>query len=475
MNEYQSPLTLRYASDEMKKIFSPHQKYKIWRRLWVALANAEKKLGLPITEDQIEELKAHIEDIDFEKVRFYEKETRHEVMAHILAYGDICPKAKGIIHLGATSAYVMDNGDLIQALEGLKLIKARLIILIEKLHHLAFKTADIPCLGFTHFQPAQPTTFGKRASLWLQDFIYDFKDLAHLMETFSFLGAKGAVGSQASFLILFEGDREKVVALDQLIAEEMGFHQLYLISSQTFTRKQDMRLLNVLASLAASVHKCATDLRLLSHLNEVEEPFKSMQVGSSAMPYKRNPIFLERACSLARYVMSLWNNPAYTASLQWLERSLDDSANRRLTIPEAFLTTDSIISLMATVIDKLEVFPKIIEKHLEKQLPLLGMEHILAAASLKGKERGKIHEKLRQHAFSSTKQQREEGEGDSLIERISQDKEIGLSKEELQAILNPQDLIGCSKQQVFEFLKLEVAPLLKKNLTLKTTLPNLEI
>ncbi len=475
MNEYQSPLTVRYASDEMKQIFSPHQKYKTWRHLWVVLAHAQKKLGLPITSDQIEELKAHVDDIDFEKVRLYEKEMRHEVMSHILAYGDVCPKAKGIIHLGATSAYVMDNGDLIQIQKGLKLIKGRLIILIEKLHHLAFKTAEIPCLGFTHFQPAQPTTLGKRVSLWLQDFLHDFKDLSYLMHTFPFLGAKGAVGSQASFLALFEGDRKKVAALDQLIAEEMGFHQLYLISSQTFTRKQDVRLLNVLASLASSVHKCATDLRLLSHLNEVEEPFQEMQVGSSAMPYKRNPIFLERACSLARYIISLWNNPAYTASLQWLERSLDDSANRRLTIPEAFLAADSIINLMATVIHGLKFFPKIMEKHLEKQLPFLGMEHILAAASLKGKERGTIHEKLRQYAFFATKQKREEGEEEDLLERIAKDQDIGLSKEELKSILTPKNLIGCSKEQVLEFLKLEVAPLLKENLTLKTTMPNLEV
>jgi len=475
MQEYQSPLSTRYASQEMKAIFSPKHKYQVWRKLWIALAEAQKELGLDISDEQINELKNNVNPIDFEKVRTYEAASRHEVMAHIEAYGDQCPQAKGIIHLGATSAYVMDNGDLIQMDEGLKLLKGKLVVVIEKLNHLALKTIDIPCLGFTHFQPAQPTTVGKRVSLWLQDFISDFNDLQHLMASFPFLGVKGATGSQASYMALFEDDQEKVVMLDEKVTEKMGFQKAFFVSGQTFPRKQEMRILNVLASLAASTHKCATDLRLLSHLNEVEEPFRDSQVGSSAMPYKRNPIMAERACALARFVLSLWNNPAYTAALQWLERSLDDSANRRLAIPEAFLAVDSLLNLMGNLIDGLKVFPSMIQTHLDEHLPYLAMEYILVGAILKGKERHAVHEKLRQHAFAAGKRKREEGKPSDLLKRIAQDQDIGLSEDEIASLLKPENLTGRSKQQVIEFLKLEVQPLLDKNLNMKITLPTLEI
>ncbi|CCB87927.1 adenylosuccinate lyase [Simkania negevensis] len=467
MNEYQSPLTVRYASSEMKIIFSPQHKYETWRKLWIALAEAQKELGLKITDEQIAELKKNISKIDFDAVRIFETESRHEVMAHIRAYGAVCPNAKGILHIGATSAYVMDNGDLIQMKEGLELLKGKLIYVIEKLNHLALKNVDTPCLGFTHFQPAQPTTVGKRVALWLQDFVTDFYDLFHLMGTFPFLGVKGATGSQVSYMALFENDQEKVVELDEKVTKKMGFQKAYYVSGQTFPRKQELRILNVLASLASSVHKCATDLRLLSHLNEFEEPFGESQVGSSAMPYKRNPIMAERACALARFVLSLWNNPAYTASLQWLERSLDDSANRRIAIPEAFLAADSLLNLMGNLIEGLKIFPSMMTAHLQEHLPYLAMEHVLAAAVLKGKDRGVVHEKLRQHAFEAGKHKREHGRPSDLLARMTADSEIGLSETELASLFKAEGLTGRSKQQVIEFLKLEVQPLLEQNLSLK--------
>jgi adenylosuccinate lyase len=467
MNEYQSPLTVRYASSEMKIIFSPQHKYETWRKLWIALAEAQQELGLKISDEQIAELKKNVSKIDFDAVRIFEKESRHEVMAHIRAYGTVCPNAKGILHIGATSAYVMDNGDLIQMKEGLELLKGKLIYVIEKLNHLALKNVDIPCLGFTHFQPAQPTTVGKRVALWLQDFVTDFYDLFHLMGTFPFLGVKGATGSQVSYMALFENDQEKVVELDEKVTKKMGFQKAYYVSGQTFPRKQELRILNVLASLASSVHKCATDLRLLSHLNEFEEPFGESQVGSSAMPYKRNPIMAERACALARFVLSLWNNPAYTASLQWLERSLDDSANRRIAIPEAFLAADSLLNLMGNLIEGLKIFPSMMTAHLQEHLPYLAMEHVLAAAVLKGKDRGVVHEKLRQHAFEAGKYKREHGRPSDLLARMAADLEIGLSETELASLFKAEGLTGRSKQQVIEFLKLEVQPLLEQNLSLK--------
>lgn len=406
---YESPLTTRYASSEMKETFSRVFKYRTWRKLWVALAEAQKELGLPITESQIKEMRTAVDQIDFEKVRAYEKETRHEVMAHIHAFGDVCPQARGVIHMGATSSYVMDNGDLIALKTGMKLLKGKLILLIEKLNHLSLEQSNTPCLGYTHFQPAQATTFGKRSSLWLQDFLTDFKDLLAIMEDFPFLGCKGAIGSQGSFLALFEGDHKKVIKLDDMITQKMGFNRSFLICSQTFPRKQEQRILSLLASIGASAHKCATDLRLLSHLGEVEEPFKDTQVGSTAMPYKRNPIYSERVCGLSRFVMNMVHNSADNAAHQWLERSLDDSSNRRMTIPEAFLATDSVINLLYTIISGLKTFPKLMETHLNEHLPYISIETILAAAVLKGSNRQEAHETLRKHTFEAAKKKKETG------------------------------------------------------------------
>ncbi len=474
-DHYESPLTSRYASKEMKELFSPITKYRVWRKLWVALAEAEKELGIGISDEQIRELKAHIDQVDFSVVKRYEKESRHEVMAHINAYGDQCPRAKGIIHLGATSSYVMDNGDLIQLKSALELIRGKLILLIEKLNHLALEEVETPCMGYTHFQPAQATTVGKRCALWLQDFLFDFNDLEALLNSFPFLGAKGAIGTQTSFLALFEGDQKKVVELDKLVTQKMGFSHSFIVASQTFPRKQELRLLSVLAGVAASSHKCATDLRLLSHLCEVEEPFRESQVGSSAMPYKRNPILSERVCGLSRFITSLWNNASSNASLQWLERSLDDSANRRLTLPEACLATDSVLNLMCHIIDGLQLFPKVMETNLQEHLPYVAMEMLMAAAVLKGKDRQKVHERLRLLCFEAAKMKKETGKKPELLQKIADDPEIGLSREEIDAFLKDQNLIGRSREQVVEFLKLEVSPLLEKNLNQKTTIPSIEL
>ena len=433
---YETPLNTRYASAEMKEIFSPHFKYKTWRKLWVALAEGEKDLGINITDEQIAELKAKQHSIDFEKVRAFERETRHEVMAHIHAYGEDCPDAKGIIHLGATSSYVMDNGDLMQLKTGLKVLKGKLILLIEKLNHLALQEAETPCLGYTHFQPAQATTFGKRICLYLQDFLTDFKDLLYLMEDFPFLGVKGTIGTQS------------------------------------FPRKQELRILSCLASIASSAHKYATDLRLLSHLGEIEEPFGQKQVGSSAMPYKRNPIFSERICGLSRFIMNLWHNSADNASLQWLERSLDDSSNRRLTIPEAFLATDSILNLLYSITDGLKIYPKLMETHLLEHLPYISTEILLAAAALQGKDRQKTHEQLRVLTFEAAKQKKETGKAPDLLKTLLD--ALGFSEKALSDELKPEKLTGRSKEQVIAFLKLEVEPILEKHLTLETTIPTIE-
>jgi adenylosuccinate lyase len=475
VEKYESPLKTRYGSVEMQEIFSDHFKYTTWRKLWIALAEAQKELGLDITNEQIEELKAHALIVDKEKVHSYEKMFRHEVMAHLYAFSDVCPKARGIIHLGATSSYVMDNGDLIQMLSAMKLLRGKCILLIEKLNHFALKHAAVPCLGLTHFQPAQVTTVGKRAALWLQDFLFDFRDLTRIVEEFPFLGVKGAIGSQASFLALFEGDQGKVEELEEKVAEKMGFTHSFLLTSQTFPRKQEQRLLSVLSGIAASAHKCATDLRLLSHLNEIEEPFEHTQVGSSAMPYKRNPILSERICGLARFVMNLSHNSDETVALQWLERSLDDSSNRRLTIPEAFLATDSILNLLCYIIEGLSLFPKIMETRLEGHLPYLATEHIMAAAVLRGKDRQKVHEKLRLHCFEASKERKETGKPSDLLKRITHDPDIGLSEKEIAPFLLPETLIGRSKEQVISFLKLDVQPILEKYLTLKITTPPIEI
>lgn len=470
---YETPLSTRYASPEMKEVFSSAFKYRTWRKLWVALAEGEKELGINISDKQINELRNNVETIDFVKVRLLETKLRHEVMAHIEAFGEVCPHSKGVIHMGATSSYVMDNGDLIAYKTALQLIKNKLILLIEKLNHLSLKENETPCLGYTHFQPAQATTFGKRSTLWLQDFIIDFKDLITLMEDFPFLGCKGAIGTSGSFLALFEGDHKKVIALDDLITKKMGFEKSYLVSSQTFPRKQEQRILSVLAGIATSAHKCATDLRLLSHMGEVEEPFGKDQVGSSAMPYKRNPIFSERVCGLSRFVINLWHNGADNAALQWLERSLDDSSNRRLTIPEAFLAADSVVNLLYTIIDGLKTYPRLMKTHLEKHLPHISTEALLAAAVLKGKDRQETHALFRKLSFEAAQKEKETGASPDLLKTLLD--AVGLKKSEVGDLLDLSNLTGRSKEQVIEFLKLEVEPLLEKYLTADVIIPNIEV
>lgn len=469
---YESPLTTRYASSEMKEVFSSAYKYRTWRKLWVALAEAQAELGLPIKKKQIEEMRKAIDSINFDKVREYERETHHEVMAHIHAFGEDAPSARGIIHMGATSSYVMDNSDLIALKTGMQLLQGKLVLLIEKFNHLALKEADTPCLGYTHFQPAQATTFGKRVCLWLQDFLTDFNDLIALTKDFPLLGCKGAIGSQGSFLTLFEGDHQKVIALDDKITQKMGFNRSFLICSQTFPRKQEQRILSILSGIGASAHKCATDLRLLSHLGEVEEPFKETQVGSTAMPYKRNPIHSERVCGLARFVMNLAKNGADNAAQQWLERSLDDSSNRRMVTPEAFLAADGLVNLLYKIISGLKVFPKLMETHLQEHLPYISIETILAAATIKGKDRQEAHETLRKHAFEASREKKETGKAPELLSVLL--KSVDLTVEEMQDLLEIKKLTGRSHEQVLEFLKLEAVPFLEKHLGIDALIPSVE-
>jgi adenylosuccinate lyase len=450
---YQSPLGTRYAGREMSFLFSAQYKHSTWRRLWVALAEAQRELGLKISNEQIEELRQHIEDIDFEAAAAYERELNHDVMAHIHALGDLCPKARSIIHLGATSCYVTDNADLMQMDEGLSLIAKKLKKAIDQLAAFAKKYAKLPCLGFTHFQPAQLTTVGKRASLWLQDLWMDLNEVRYRKDNLSFLGVKGATGTQASFLALFEGDQDKVKQLDQKVAEKMGIKNLFSISGQTYTRKQDTQVLQALAGLAASAHKMATDLRLLAGLKEIEEPFGKKQVGSSAMPYKRNPMLCERICSLARILIALEQNPVYTHATQWLERSLDDSANRRMSIAESFLTADSILSLLLQVTDGLVVNEKIIERHIAEELPFLATENILMAAVKKGGDRQALHERIRIYSLEAANRIKHEGLPNNLLEQIAADEAFGISKKELEGLLDVQQFIGRSPQQVEEFLQ----------------------
>ncbi len=472
---YESPLTSRYASGEMSFLFSAEFKYVTWRKLWIALAKAQKKLGLPITDAQIKELEKQLHQIDYAKAAEYEKQFRHDVMAHIHAYGDLCPSAKGIIHWGATSCFVTDNTDLIQAYEALKFLRAKIVQTVRHLADFAKEYAELPCLGYTHFQAAQPTTVGRRACLWIQDLLLDLRDLETRLADFPFLGAKGATGTQASFLYLFDGDHQKVKKLDELIAEEMGFSSLFPISGQTYTRKQDMRIFSILSGIGASAHKFATDMRLLAHLKELEEPFSSKQVGSSAMPHKRNPMRCERICGLARFLLSLGENPAYTAATQWLERSLDDSANRRLALPEAFLTADAVLNLLASVTSKIVVNPKIIEKHLREELPFMATENILMEAVKKGRDRQKVHERLKMHTHKAAEQIKEGKEATTLLEAIWNDAEIGLTQKEVQALTKIELFTGRSVQQTQEFLKEQVEPVLKTYAKLSSSLPPIEI
>lgn len=460
---YESPLSSRYASKEMKYIFSPDKKFKTWRRLWIALAESEMELGLPITQEQINELKAHADDINYDVAQEREKLVRHDVMSHVYAYGVQCPKAKGIIHLGATSCYVGDNTDVIIMTEGLKLIRNKLVAVIRNLAKFADEYKALPTLAFTHFQPAQPTTVGKRAALWIQDLLMDLEDVEYQLSKAKLLGSKGTTGTQASFLELFEGDHEKCKQLDKKIAGKMGFQSCFPVSGQTYSRKLDSQFLNVLAGIAQSASKFSNDIRLLQHLKEVEEPFEKNQIGSSAMAYKRNPMRSERIGSLSRYVMSDVLNGYFTAATQWFERTLDDSANKRLSIPEAFLAVDGILSLYANVADGLVVYPKVIEQRLRKELPFMATENIMMdAVKNRGADRQLLHEKIRVHSMAASKVIKEEGGENDLLERIADDEAFGVTLEELENILQPEKYTGRAKEQTEDFLNETVKPVLER-------------
>ncbi|MCI6552765.1 MAG: adenylosuccinate lyase [Lachnospiraceae bacterium] len=462
-DRYQSPLSERYASREMQYIFSPDMKFRTWRRLWIALAETEKELGLAITQEQIEELKAHAEDINYDVARAREKEVRHDVMSHVYAYGVQCPKAKGIIHLGATSCYVGDNTDIIIMTEALRLVKKKLVNVMKELAGFADRYKAQPTLAFTHFQPAQPTTVGKRAALWLQEFCLDLEDLEHVLSGMKLLGSKGTTGTQASFLELFDGDQEKVDKIDSMIAEKMGFAQCYPVSGQTYSRKVDTRVVNVLAGIAASAHKMSNDIRLLQHLKEVEEPFEKSQIGSSAMAYKRNPMRSERIASLSRYVMVDALNPAITSAAQWFERTLDDSANKRLSVPEAFLATDGILDLCLNVVDGLVVYPKVIEKRLMSELPFMATENIMMAAVKAGGDRQEMHERIRTLSMEAGRNVKEEGKENNLLELIAADPAFNMSLEELQRTMDPSQYVGRSREQVEAYLEQVIRPILQAN------------
>ena len=459
---YESPLASRYASREMLYLFSPQKKFSTWRRLWVALARAEMKLGLPITQEQIDEMEAHINDIDFELAAVKEKELRHDVMAHVHTFGTACPKAMPIIHLGATSCYVTDNTDIIILREGLEIIRDKLVALIAKLSDFAMEHRALPTLGFTHFQPAQLTTVGKRASLWIYDLLMDIENLEQRIASLKLLGSKGTTGTQASFMALFNDDQAKIKEMERLIAEEMGFDAVVPVSGQTYSRKIDYYAIAALSAVAQSAGKFATDMRLLSHLKELEEPFEGKQIGSSAMPYKRNPMRCERICSLARYVMADTMNPAMTAYNQWLERTLDDSANRRISIAEAFLAVDSILNIYLNVADGIKVYPKVIEKHVMEELPFMATENIMMRAVKNGGNRQELHERIRIHSIAAGAVIKEEGKPNDLISRIAADPLFGMTEEEIRAELSPVEYTGRAADQVVELIENFVKPVLKK-------------
>ena len=459
-DRYVSPLSERYASKEMQYIFSPDMKFRTWRRLWIALAETEKELGLNITQEQIDELKAHAEDINYDVAKERERQVRHDVMSHVYAYGVQCPKAKGIIHLGATSCYVGDNTDIIVMTEALKLVKKKLVNVIAELSAFADKYKDQPTLAFTHFQPAQPTTVGKRATLWTQEFLLDLEDLEYVLGTMKLLGSKGTTGTQASFLELFDGDQETIDKIDPMIAEKMGFKECYPVSGQTYSRKVDTRVANILAGIAASAHKMSNDIRLLQHLKEVEEPFEKSQIGSSAMAYKRNPMRSERIASLSRYVMVDALNPAITSATQWFERTLDDSANKRLSIPEGFLAIDGILDLCLNVVDGLVVYPKVIEKHMMAELPFMATENIMMVAVKAGGDRQELHERIRELSMEAGKTVKVEGKDNNLLELIAADPAFNLSLEDLQRSMDPKKYIGRAKEQTERFVNTVVQPIL---------------
>ena len=459
-DRYVSPLSERYASKEMQYIFSPDMKFRTWRRLWIALAETEKELGLNITQEQIDELKAHAEDINYDVAKERERQVRHDVMSHVYAYGVQCPKAKGIIHLGATSCYVGDNTDIIVMTEALKLVKKKLVNVIAELSAFADKYKDQPTLAFTHFQPAQPTTVGKRATLWTQEFLLDLEDLEYVLGTMKLVGSKGTTGTQASFLELFDGDQETIDKIDPMIAEKMGFKECYPVSGQTYSRKVDTRVANILAGIAASAHKMSNDIRLLQHLKEVEEPFEKSQIGSSAMAYKRNPMRSERIASLSRYVMVDALNPAITSATQWFERTLDDSANKRLSIPEGFLAIDGILDLCLNVVDGLVVYPKVIEKHMMAELPFMATENIMMDAVKAGGDRQELHERIRELSMEAGKTVKVEGKDNNLLELIAADPAFNLSLEDLQRSMDPKKYIGRAKEQTERFVNTVVQPIL---------------
>ena len=464
-DRYVSPLSERYASKEMQYIFSPDMKFRTWRKLWIALAETEKELGLSITDEQIEELKANAENINYDVAKEREKVCRHDVMSHVYAYGVQCPKAKGIIHLGATSCYVGDNTDIIVMNEALKLVKKKLVNVIAELAKFADTYKDQPTLAFTHFQPAQPTTVGKRATLWMQEFLMDLEDLEYVQSTLKLLGSKGTTGTQASFLELFDGDQETIDKIDPMIAEKMGFKNCYPVSGQTYSRKVDTRVLNVLAGIAASATKFSNDIRLLQHLKEVEEPFEKGQIGSSAMAYKRNPMRSERIASLSRYVITDALNPAITSSVQWFERTLDDSANKRLSIPEGFLAIDGILDLYLNVVDGLVVYPKVIEKHFMAELPFMATENIMMDAVKRGGNRQDLHERIREHSMAAGKRIKEEGLENDMVDRIAGDPMFGMTREQILEHLDPSAYIGRCPSQVDEFLSECVRPAIAPYLT----------
>ena len=461
-DKYQNPLAERYASKEMQYIFSPDMKFRTWRRLWIALAKTEKELGLNITDEQIAELEAHKDDINYDVAKEREKLVRHDVMSHVYAYGVQCPKAKGIIHLGATSCYVGDNTDIIVMTEGLKLVRKKLVNVISELSKFAMKYKNLPTLAFTHFQPAQPTTVGKRATLWIQELMLDMEDIEHVIASMKLLGSKGTTGTQASFLELFDGDLETIKKIEPMIAEKMGFETCYPVSGQTYSRKVDTRVLNVLAGIAASAHKFSNDIRLLQHLKEVEEPFEKNQIGSSAMAYKRNPMRSERIASLSRYVMIDALNPAITSATQWFERTLDDSANKRISVPEAFLAIDGILDLYMNVVDGLVVYEKVIEKRLMSELPFMATENIMMDAVKAGGDRQELHEKIRTLSMEAGRNVKEKGLDNNLLELIAADPAFNMTLEDLKKTMDPSKYIGLAPVQTKEFIEEVVNPVLDK-------------
>ena len=462
MKAYESPLSERYPSREMKYIFSPEKKFRTWRKLWIALAETEKDLGLDISQEQIDELKENADDINYEEAEKRETVVRHDVMSHVYAYGLQCPKAKGIIHLGATSCYVGDNTDIILMKEALGIVRVKLVNIIAKLSDFARKYKALPTLGFTHFQPAQPTTVGKRATLWIHDLMMDLADLEYVSASLKLLGSKGTTGTQASFFELFDGDMEKVRKTDQMIAEKMGFAECYPVSGQTYSRKVDSRVLNVLAGIAQSAHKFSNDIRLLQHLKEIEEPFEKDQIGSSAMAYKRNPMRSERIASLANHVIANAVNPMITAAMQWFERTLDDSANKRLSIPEGFLALDGILELYLNVASGLVVYPKVIEMRLMNELPFMATENIMMDAVKAGGDRQELHEKIRQHSMAAGRKIKEEGGANDLVDRIAADPAFGMNREQITALMEPKNFTGCAEEQTERFLTDEVSLVLEK-------------